>query len=308
MELNFLCAQCGTSFINKSSLVRHVRTAKYCTDLSIQVHECIYCSYKTKLGHNLSLHLQVCKLKEKIKPYEDRAKELEELLEEMELQKLEFKEMIETKDKELDELKKLEKSMIEMIKEKDKKIAQLELKIAETGGQIKVYRERPGVTNNNNYVNNKLLHVKCDTIRPFTIQTVQEDIVAGKYTFEKFIQGEKGLVGFIHDIIESSDQRNYVCTDSSRHKFHRLLESRDWKEDNGATFLNLVLDELKELATVYLKKVMDMACDEKGDREISDILVEKTKPMAIGIMHPGSKHRDTTFTKIRNELKKLAAV
>ena len=53
---------------------------------------------------------------------------------------------------------------------------------------------------------------------------------------------------------------------------------------------------------------MDMACDEKGDREISDILVEKTKPMAIGIMHPGSKHRDTTFTKIRNELKKLAAV
>ena len=56
---------------------------------------------------------------------------------------------------------------------------------------------------------------------------------AGKYTYGDFIRGEIGLVDFIAGLISDEDQRSYVCTDTARNKFHRLIETREWETDNG---------------------------------------------------------------------------
>jgi DNA-directed RNA polymerase beta' subunit len=218
-----------------------------------------------------------------------------------------------TKDKEIEALEILLKEMRE---EKDAKIEELEKEIErltstmeESKGKITVYKERPGVANTNNtaYINPKLINIKCDTIAPFTIENVKKEIDSGKYTYEKFIHGECGLVDFISNLIVDEDQRSYVCTDTSRNKFHRLIETREWKEDNGANFLSKVLDQLKDSATEYYEKVIKMT-ENPDNRDTGEFLITKTKPMVMGIVHPKSKDRTTLFNRIRAEVRKLASV
>lgn len=290
---DLVCDKCKRSFSSKYTLTRHRATAVYCSGFL----SCKYCSFKTKRKDNLNVHIEVCR-EEYIAQKDKTIENLNDHLTEKDKTIESLGEQLTEKDKTLN----LAKTKIKMLK---KEIGELKLSLAEDNGQIKVYKERPGNVTNNQYVN-KLLQVKCDTIRPFTIETVREDVKDGKYTFDKFIQAEKGLLEFISDIIAQDDQRSYVCTDSSRQRFHRLLESREWKDDNGATFLNKVLDELKEPATEYFKRVANMLVN--GDRDTAEFLIKKTKPMAMGITCAKSKDRDNTFNKIRNEVKKLATI
>lgn len=296
----FVCGACGAEFSFRSNLTRHQKTALYCLSDPEGEFICQYCDYRANLKVTFLKHTEKCVLRKKIIVHEERIAELEKLIAEKDGKISERDELIKITRKNL----KQSKTRITSL---EKEIADLKLKDANTEGQIKVYRERPGTSNTSTqYINNKLLQVKCDTIRPFTIETVRDDIRDGKYTFERYIQAEKGLLDFIADIIFQDDQRSYVCTDSSRQRFHRLLESREWRDDNGATFLNKVLDELKELATEYYTKITDMMVN--GDRELADILMNKTKIMAYGIINPKSKDRETTFAKIRNEVKKLSSI
>lgn len=298
----YSCDHCGTSFTAKSNLCIHLKSAKYCLQKRglILKNECEGCGKCFSRKSHLIRHEGFCVV------HTSFPKKFRELLDMKDSENTVMRASLDEKDAEiqvlLDELE-TSRSRIEELEEDAKTLA---LVAAETKGQIKVYRERPGTVNN--FVNSKLLQVKCDSIRPFTQKTVKEDIKAGKYTFEKFIQGERGLIDFISDIIIKDDQRSYVSTDSSRQKFHRLLASREWKEDNGALFLNSVLDELKETATNHYQKIVKMMTDPNGDRELADILMAKTKLMAFGIIDPKSKDREVTFTKIRNEIKLLASI
>ena len=128
--------------------------------------------------------------------------------------------------------------------------------------------------------------------------------------FEAFLkEGVSGLVDFIMDIITKDDERNYTCTDSARNKFHRLLESRDWKEDNGAIFLNKILDELKESVKTYNSRLTNML--RTSDREIQedgDAKLTRTRPLYNAILYSDSKERETIFNKVRSKVRKLATI
>lgn len=276
----YQCNFCDSIFTRETNLFVHQKTAKYC--LSLQgtkqpaiKNKCSECNKTFVHNSSLARHKKTC-VGANGKVVEGLNQEINRLKNELEI---------------------AEKTIIE-----------LRLKLAEDKGQIKVYKERPTPTINTttNYINPKLLQIKCDTIRPFTIETVREDVQAGKFTYDRFIKAEKGLLEFISDIIAKDTEFSYVCTDSSRQKFHRLLESREWKDDNGATFLNKVLDELKEPTIEYYKRITDMMVT--GDRETADFLRSKTKPMVMGITCPRSADRDATFAKIRNEVKKMATI
>lgn len=197
------------------------------------------------------------------------------------------------------------------IKELEMEITRLNLVIAESKGKLSVYKERPSVVNNNTqYINPKLLQIKCDTIPPLTIENVKKEIGAGKYTYDSFIRGESGLVDFIANIIsDDEEQRSYVCTDAARNKFHRLIETREWENDNGATFLNKILDQLHDQAKEYYGKVIKMTeSKDESNRDLGEILMEKTKPMAMGITRPKSRDRNALFNRIRTEVRNLASV
>jgi hypothetical protein len=185
------------------------------------------------------------------------------------------------------------------------KVKDLELQLAKKDGMLSVKAAPKTVTN---YVNNKLLSIQCSTIDPLTVDTVKKAIDGGGYTFQHFKLGADGIVDFISDIICTEDgQRNYACSDISRNKCHRLIETREWQADNGATFINKILDELKEQAIIYNQKILDM-WKKPEERDMGDELREKTRSTINGIVFPKSPERKELFTKVRTDVKKLVVV
>lgn len=283
--MEHICEHCGTKFSSQSNLSMHTRSAKYCLQLrgKLVSYQCEKCGKTFSKKSNQKRHTEKCKIID-IPLIEEKESELE--LAKSRILELECR-----------------------IRELEHALAEKDLLLAENKGQIKVYKERPSVVNNTQYVNPKLLNIKCDTIEPLTIEHVKKAINSGKYTYQGFIRGEAGLVDFISNLISDEDQqRSYVCTDMARNKFHRLIETREWESDNGATFLNKIMDQLREPTLEYYGQVVDMTISPNEDRELGEFLMEKTKPIAMGIAHPNSKDRATLFNKIRTEVKNLASV
>jgi hypothetical protein len=95
MSLNeknvFKCSFCGESFKYKSSLKKHIETAKFCLNIQNKVEPtienkkfiCEYCNCDFKCKRNLQTHLLVCKEKEifniKLKLREEHSKKLKDL-------------------------------------------------------------------------------------------------------------------------------------------------------------------------------------------------------------------------------------
>lgn len=282
------CEFCHREFASKSNLLYHQRSAKYCLDLRNQNtpkrYKCEDCGKFFTQRVVLLRHLETCS--------ETLEKRLETQSKLLEIQK--------------EETAKLHTKISAL----EKEIEGYKLRLAENDGKITVYKERPGIIHNTNtqYVNPKILTVKCDTISPLTIEKVKQEIDSGSYSYEMYIRGERGLVDFIATLIKSEDeQRSYVCTDTARNKFHRLIETREWKEDNGANFLNKIFDQLRKPATDYYQKINAMSTDPE-ERDTGDFLMEKTKKMFFGITSSKSKNRAALFNKIRSDVKTLASI
>jgi hypothetical protein len=321
METSYVCSACGNSFSNVYSLARHATSAKYCSGRIAKKYECEFCDFETTLKYSLARHIEQCKSKSKFEAFQKRITDLEEvntkkseefvklqekLDETNKSHQTEVDKLVSIHQKETEEMNTYVADLKKKLKTAKIDIRDLELKNANAEGRITGIKEAPAKSKT--VVNTKLANVSCENIRPFTEETVREDVKAGKYTFEQFIKAEKGIVDFISNIIKRDQQRNYVCTDKSRDSFHRLLESREWKDDNGANFLNNVLDELKTETILHYNKIIDMFRDPKADKETAEFLMDKTKIIAMGIMHPGSKDRDIAFAKIRKEVRNLASI
>lgn len=319
MEIQFTCEFCGTSFNRECNLITHKKTARYCLEkrgIETDKNKCKECGKCFSKKINLKKHETVCPIKTndtvqnnlRLKDDEIKTLKLEitrkdEESKIIENQKnMEIKALERKKDKEIQALREERKCL-------KNEISRLKLSIAEDKGKISVYKERPGVINNNTqYINPKLLTIQCDTIPPLTVENVKKEVTAGKYTYENFIRAEVGLVDFIATLISDEDQqKNYVCTDTSRNKFHRLIETREWENDNGATFLNKILDQLCEPTKEYYSKVIKMT-ETPTNRDIGELLMTKTKPMVMGIIHSKSKDRGALFNRIRTEVRKLASI
>jgi hypothetical protein len=105
-----------------------------------------------------------------------------------------------------------------------------------------------------NVTNIKLAAIPITIIKPLTVDLVQENLT--KYTYEAFLRGKKGILKFIEGLITLENKNgekeiNFAFTDPSRHKYHRLIETREWKLDEGGSFINTILDEIKIPALDY---------------------------------------------------------
>lgn len=321
----FVCEFCGNHFSNKNNLIFHTRTAKYCIsqrqtikpveqsedeDSVVDPVACI-CGKRFTRMYTLNKHTEKCRAKKiidsKLESLREEIQKHKEKEEENAAEMRVLREDTEMLRKENMKLKKVVKTLKGDNLKLRQEIIDLKLSLENGKGQITVYKERPGTVNNNHYINPKLVNVKCETITPLTIDYVKQEIQNGRYTYENYIRGEKGLVEFIEALITDDDQRSYVCTDAARNKFHRLIETREWKEDNGANFLNKIFDSLKSPALGYYEKIADMTGD-PSESEMGDFLMDKTKKMYFGIANPKSRDRTELFNKIRTEVRQLAAV
>lgn len=215
------------------------------------------------------------------------------------------------------------------LKRKSKlKIADLETKLADARTTIGNLRDEnihmdgrilelkdAGPKIANTYIHPKLVNVSIENIRPLTIDTVRADVC--KYTYEESLRGLPGLQKFVESVITNHQfddpadyERNYVCTDTARNKFHRLVESREWVADGGANFLHTILDELRPTAKDHFQALVDQEIASTSD-EFERIQIDATKavvrPVYRGIMESGD-NRDRLFKALRNKIKDAAFV
>ena len=293
------CEWCEKLFSTKYNLKNHNETAKYCLKLrGVQggVIKCAACEKQFTRKSTLKTHKKTCL--DFIR--NNHAKEMEQL-------EAQYKKVV-AREKVKDRLLR-EKDMEIAVLLKDTEIAVL---VKEKDVYKEVYKDAANKpTNITNNINPKLLKISIDNIRPLTIETVREDV--HKYTYTDFLIGTSGLKKFIEGIIADDEERNYVCTDPSRNKFHRLVESREWKTDDGAHFINAILDELKEVATEHFQTLVDAEKDAVTDvfrREEIEQLRVLAKPVYYGITSSdhASADRERLFKSVRNRIRDVAAV
>jgi hypothetical protein len=294
----------------------HVATAKYCLKLrnenARKNYKCDYCyalfTQKIALGN----HLAACN---KLKEY-NRNKKLEE--------DDNLKKKVDDLTTEINELKKLEKihqqdtNIIKNLTTENKKlkakIAKLEETVTFGKGYIegcKTVKPPKQITNNttHNTLVQKLEALPITTIEPFTISLIKNNLE--NYTYEMYKRAELGVVEFITDltILEMEDgtiEKNYVSSDRSRNAFHRLVVGKKWKSDGGASFLNIVLDQLIPKVNGYYDE-LQKEISAYGIREISkEVLIKKDtelRPFFYGVTGSKSKDRVVVLSKIRSVIK-----
>ena len=231
--------------------------------------------------------------------------EYEQQLEEF---KLEYEQQLEELKEKLILKKKKNGKLTIIIEEKQQIIHKLELELErEKGCIIGMEKQKPPqivtTTNTQTNYNQKILKIKTDTIKPFTIDLVKENLP--KYDLDAFAGGVPRLVKFISDMIvletKEGKERNYVCTDISRDKFHRLLKEggiKEWTSDKKALFLNNVFDELKPIFDDHWTKLNDVATERNSKYGLDSI--NDVRDMYLGIKGShGTKRRTDLVSQVK---------
>ena len=316
------CQYCDKKFVNKYVLKKHQNTAKYCLKIQgkdiEQEYYCDGCKNFFSRKDNFVRHRDNCvELLQK-----KHRKEIELLKEKHETEIDLLKSDISVLKKEIGRLKiKNKKCRRENIS--------LQKQLSKSDGKFIGYdkaitKHKPKTINT--YINPKLVTIKTNNIRPFTLKTIQEELEDGKFTQDMFKRGSSGLVDFLSGIIkfENEDgevERNYACTDSSRNKFHRLVESKEWQQDNGAHFLNEIIDDLAPLADEYRKVIgsnlkrtdyVERCLEDKelndDNRVLNDKIRNKINPIRNGYVNSKGRDREKLFNETRNKICNISTV
>lgn len=335
--MSFECEFCGNKFTSKQNLATHKKRAKYCLNLrrgGEKDSNCPGCGKVYVLAHSLKTHISKCpdvinaaheKMIAELR--ENHALEMKVASEKSE------KETIREMEKHADDVAVLEdtiRSLRADLAKANRKIRRLEMDNSHNTGRIEGIKEAPkvSVSNNNSSnlstvtINPKLTKVPIDNIRPLTIETVREDL--HKYDYETFMSGPAGLVSFIKNMItyQPGDggeiERNYACTDTARHKYHRLVDKPGeggaitddlWKTDSGARFMHEIFNELRPTVKDYHVRLIQQAhnAPDRDEEDAYDAIRDRLRPMINGISSSGEE-RDALFNEIRVSVRGLTAV
>lgn len=308
MEVQSTCQYCNKTFSSIYSLKKHLTSAKYClskrvvTDDQVSNFPCVYCKKIFTQKVHLQTHTLTCKnilFDEMVAKYESM---------EIENQRL-----------------KLE------LENANKSIHELEIKLAREDGRIlELKTAKPQtiqkVKNSKIYINPKLADVPIHNIEPLTTEYIRDNIHS--YTYDLFLKGPIGIVEFLEPLIRVYDEddidakpcRNYVCTDIPRNKYYKLMRSKEWEIDSGASFLNEVINELKGRFDKHYAKVKQD--DENETKQImanpnftleqlnestSSQLVLSLMPMNKGISKTG-KARTKLLEDIRHHMQGITCI
>ena len=319
-KIQYVCDSCNKEFTTKFNLNYHLNHTTACAEKRgdiTDIHECMGCR-KILSERALIRHSKICPC--------ILNKHITEETHNTEIQKLKRKHKKQIKSvtsihkKEVEDIKK------EKIETYEKQIERLEKEVEQLTKTLADIASRPNsIVNNSGKItisNRKLRNVKCTKIKPLIESTIESHI-ALHYNYNTYEKGLSGLVEFIRNMIEMKDeegdmQRNYVCTDGSRNVFYRLLESQEWKKDDGAQYLNTIFDKLRKPAlhcqnvqtnkgTVLLK--YDQTSEEKAEFNRLDQQKKILDPICSGICSSiDDQKRKDLLNDVREAIKKIAQI
>lgn len=297
----FECKFCKRVLSSKASLLAHQKKTKYCLKIQngqvaeppVECATCEFCDRSFDRKSNFTRHVLNCS-KRKLTEVDKLRVEIANL-----------EKVIVAKDIEIARLI-AEKEMSDKLAEKDRLIAY-------GSGQVETFREIGPKTTTNNYINPKLVDIPTSNIRPLTIELVQES--ACNYTYEQSLKGVPGLVEYVVALStlavdDCEVERNYVCTDISRNKFHRLLNLNDWSNDGGGNFLRTILDGIYDVSNNHYASLVqnEKMTDDIFERDrLSAIRMNIVNPVNIGITCKGDA-REKLFADLRSGVRDVISI
>ena len=268
---NIICEFCNKTFKNKSSLLVHQKTAKYCLEkqgLKIE-YKCDHCSKILSSNKRLLTHIDICKLKVKNelfmykslcenknkKEYKDllnqKEREYKDLLNQKER---EYKGLLNQKEREYkDLLNQKEQEYKALLNQKDREIIiykdllnqkdqDLKNQLLTANNTIAEIAKQPKTVSNND----NRIKTQNNIQQSFDINDVKRisNILEDHLTPDVLANGQKGLADMLKKHLLQNDKGEpiYECTDVSRQKFefvnkHGFIES-DPKAAKLITSLN----------------------------------------------------------------------
>jgi len=324
-----ICEFCGKSFSSLCNLKNHIRKTKYCLELrgeniEEQPYVCEYCNSGFLRKFSLERHIEICaehknsiveNEKNKMIELQDEVKRLTKLTKNLQSQLSKQKSInqkLDYKNKGLGiKVKKLVKDHDVILKEKDERILELEKQLMYEKGMVYCYKENPNkVTNNVNYIGNKLVNqklssIQIDNIRPLNKETIDDYIQ--DYTYKLYLQGEKGVIKYIQDMVlldvDGVVEQNYASTNKNDNNFYRLPdENKIWEHDGKAKYIYEVLDSLSEISMEHYEllnyNLRQAIKNRTEDAEKLGRLATNLLNFHIGLTNKDSKERTNLHRKI----------
>lgn len=230
------------------------------------VFNCEYCDKHFKSKHNMTRHLNICKIYIKIRNDNSKLeeeKEKQKIINENNILKEEIKKLIEENNKLKEENNKYEFEI---------KMSKLETEIYKTQNQIQadnileIAKQPTNINANTNTINNykNKISVTFDLKDKETIEDIQNK-VCGVLSKTHVMNGQKGLARAVSGTIlknENGIDDKYVCSDLSRGSFRYKDSDGVMQIDYKAMRLtDIVYKGVKEKVRLISKECMEKETD-----------------------------------------------
>jgi hypothetical protein len=276
------CTFCNKKFSNKSNLLYHQKTAKFCLDIQGKSNDeiiCFDCDKTFVSQYTYNKHSQICKQKNNL-----------ELIK-TELEKLRTENLIFQKE----------------IFEKDKMIEEYKNKVEKLENHLMKLSERPTNTTNNTTHNNQRYNQIIQNLVPITDEHFEE--ISEQLTAEHIAKGVQGYAELTCYLL----QGKAVCTDISRkvlkHKNQKGEIICDPKMENIAIkFFTSISQKNKQL---YKECVDDLTKQLKENlkkiSELTDEDVMNESELCVSLSKQHDEISDTIdeFRYNRNDIEEI---
>jgi hypothetical protein len=266
---NFNCEFCKKTFFNKSNLVKHQNTAKFCLDIQNKEIKseflCEYCNKNFTRKDGLDEHIKVCNEKN----IYFTKKEINKLKRQLDKQT----KTIENQNKTIDELKtkSLEIELYKTLYEEEKQKVVKQQETIEKLASKAIENAGTKTTNINNNNRNQIYNA---------LQPLTDDYMRDQRQYLTYNNIKNGAHGIAHFASTHTFKDRIFCSDKSRLNFVFKNESDNIiKDPEGVEitkrFIEINREELLRLVTEYLNYITTELMDDATSGEMYKFWADK---------------------------------
>lgn len=327
-----ICEFCKNKFTNRSSLIKHQKSARYCITIqngTSEIFSCEWCQKEFTRQDNFTRHQCPGKIvaDEKIKIQ----KQNHEFKQKLKLEKLKvmnqlrilerkYKEKCIEYDflrKDFEQIQKTNTDRgreLSLLKNENKELMK---KYCYTEGKVdgivQGVKIAPSSTVKNTgtsiKIHPKLANIRTDKISPLTDEYIQSRVK--DFSRELFQRGAIGIADYIEKQVlyvddDGTKHMNYFCVDASRNKFVKHKQLQEWVSDNRGYVIRQFIQSLKEPIRTYFHELAEAKRQANRSENAADIeyyteLITPVRYIYRGVVH--NEDFEKVFADCRSSLR-----